>query len=80
MLDPREVDADDCSFFGLHTILFVLRGVVVDFEASSFGYHTDLFFLGGVEMTFGVSSFVICLIFFSSGFFFTSLFIRPFTS
>ena len=41
-------------FFGLHTILLDLGGVVVDFGASSFCFHT--FFLGGVGTTFGVSS------------------------
>jgi hypothetical protein len=59
--DPREVG---CSF-GLHTILFVLGGVVVDFGASSFGFQTGLLFLSGAGMAFGVfSSLVICLIFF----------------
>jgi hypothetical protein len=38
MPDPGEVDTEACSFFGLHTILFVLGGVVVDFGASSFGF------------------------------------------
>ena len=53
-----------CSCFGLHTILFVLGGVVVDFGVSSFGFHTGLFFFGGVGMAFGVFSFIICLTFF----------------
>jgi hypothetical protein len=68
------VDAEGCSFFGLHTILFVLGGVVVDFRASSFDFHTGLFFFGGVGTTFGAFSFVICLTFFCSGFFLISLF------
>ena len=63
-----------CSFFGLHTILFVLGGVVVDFRASSFGFHTRLFFFDGVGTAFGIFSFVICLTFFYSGFFLISLF------
>ena len=71
---PGEVDMDASSFFSLHTILFVLGGVVVDFRASSFRFHTVLFFLGGVETTFGASSFVIYLIFFCSGLFLISLF------
>ena len=33
---PKGVGADDCSFFGLHTILFDFSGVVVDFGASIF--------------------------------------------
>ena len=68
-----------CSFFGLHTILFVLGGVVVDFRASSFGLHIDLFFFGGVGKAFGIFSFVICLTFFCSGVFFDFfvLFHRP---
>jgi hypothetical protein len=59
--DTEEVDAESCTFFGLHTILFVLGGVVVDFGAASFGSHTGLFFFGGVGTSFGVFSFVICL-------------------
>ena len=53
---PGGVDADDCTSFGLYTILFDLGGVEVDFGASSFCFHTFLSFLGGVGTTFGVSS------------------------
>jgi hypothetical protein len=53
-LGPGKVDVDACAFFGLHTILFLLGGVMVDFGASSFCFHTILFFLGGVKTTFGV--------------------------
>jgi len=59
---PREVDADDCTFFGLHTILFVLGGVEVDFGVSSFYFHTFLS-LGVVGTTFEVSSFSFRLFF-----------------
>jgi hypothetical protein len=58
------VDADDCTFLGLHTILFDLGGVEVDFRASSFCLHTFLSFLGGVGTTFGVSSFFFFGLFF----------------
>jgi hypothetical protein len=68
------VDVEGYSFFGLHTILFVLSGVVVDFEASSFGFHISLFFFGGVGTTFGIFSFVNYLTFFCSAFFLISLF------
>ena len=37
---PREVDMDDYTIFGLHTILFDLGGVEVDFGASSFCFHS----------------------------------------
>ena len=53
---PGEVDMDDCTFFGFHTILFDLGGVVVDFGAYFFCFHT-IFFFGGVGTTFGVSYF-----------------------
>jgi hypothetical protein len=66
---PIEVDVDDYTFFGFHTILFVHGGVVVDFGASYFCFHTVLLFLGGVETTFGVSSFISCFIFFCSDLF-----------
>jgi hypothetical protein len=59
VLMPGEVG---CTFFGLHTILFVFRGVVVDFGAPSFCFHTFSFF-GGVGITFGVSSFCFGLFF-----------------
>jgi hypothetical protein len=36
---PVGVGMDDCTFLGLHTILFDFGGVVVDFGASSF-FHT----------------------------------------
>jgi hypothetical protein len=71
--DPKEMDAEDCSFLDVHTILFVLGGVVVDFGVFSFGLHTSLFFFGGVGTTFGAFSFVICLTFFYLGFFLISL-------
>jgi hypothetical protein len=64
------VDADDCTFFGLHTILLVFGGVVVDFGASSFCFHTFLSFLGGVGTTFRVSSFCFGLFFFRSDLFY----------
>ena len=51
-----EVDVDDCTFFGLHTILFVCGGVVVDVGAVSLDFHTVLFFMGSVGIGFGVSS------------------------
>ena len=51
---PGGVDADDCTFFGLHTILFDLGGVEVEFGVTSLCFHT---FLGGVGTTFGFSSF-----------------------
>ena len=53
---------DDCTFFGFHTILFDLGGVVVDFGASSFCFHT--IFLGDVGTTFSFSSFCFRLFFF----------------
>ena len=53
---PAGVGADDCTFFGLHTILFDLGGVEVEFGVTSLCFHT---FLGGVGTTFGVSSFVL---------------------
>ena len=68
------VDMDDCTFFGLHTILFDLGGVEVDFEALCFCFHTFLSFLGGVGTTFGVSSFCFRLFFFYFGLFLFSLF------
>jgi hypothetical protein len=36
---PVGVGMDDCTFLGLHTILFDFGGVVVDFGASSFFPH-----------------------------------------
>ena len=62
----KEVDVDDYTFFGFHTILFDLGDVEVDFGASPFCLHT-IFFLGGVGTTFGVSSFCFGLFFFCSG-------------
>ena len=41
---PGGVGMDDCTFLGLHTILFDFGGVVVDFGASSFCFHTFLSF------------------------------------
>jgi hypothetical protein len=70
---PGGVDANDCTFFGLHTILFDLGGVEVDFRASSFYFHT-FSFLGGVGTTLGISSFYFGLFFFCFGLFFFSLF------
>ena len=64
---PGGVGTDDCTFFGIHTILFDLGGVEVDFRASSFCFHTV--FLGGVGTTFGFSSFCFRLFFFGSGLF-----------
>ena len=58
------MDVDDYTFFGLHTILFDLGGVEVDFGASSFCFHTFLSFLGDVGTTFEVSSFGLRLFFF----------------
>ena len=69
------VDVDDCTFFGLHTILLVFGGVVVDFGASSFCFHTFLSFLGGVGTTFEVSSFCFGLFFFCSGLLLFSVFL-----
>jgi hypothetical protein len=66
---PGGVDADDYTFFHLHTILFDLGGMEVDFGVSSFCFHTFLSFLGGVETTFGVSSFCFTLFFFCSDLF-----------
>ena len=63
-----EVDVDDCTLFGLHTILFDLGGVEVDFGASSFCFHTFLSFLGGAGTTFG-ASFGFGLFFFGSDLF-----------
>jgi hypothetical protein len=54
----------DCSFLGLHTILFILGGVVMGFGVSSFGFHTESFF--GVAMILGML-FCICLDFFCVG-------------
>ena len=71
---PGEVDVDYCTFFSLHTILFDLGGVEVDFRAFSFCFHTFLSFLGGVGTTFEVSSFCFRLVFFYSGLFLFSLF------
>jgi hypothetical protein len=51
------VGADDCIFLGLHTILFDLGGVEVDFGASTFCLYTFLSFLGGAGTTFEASSF-----------------------
>ena len=68
---PGGVDADDCTFFGLHTILFDLGGVVVDFGASSFCFHT---ILGGVGINFGASYFCFRLFFFGFSLFLFSLF------
>jgi len=72
---PGEVDVDDCTFFGIHTILFDLGGVVVDIGASSFCSHT-IFFFGGVGTTFGDSSFCFGLFFFCSSLFLFSLFLQ----
>ena len=69
---PVGVGADDCTFFGLHTILFDLGGVEVDFGASAFCFHTNFF--GGVGTTFGFSSFYFRFFFFYSGLFLFSLF------
>jgi hypothetical protein len=38
-----EVGVDGCTFFGFHTILFDLGGVVLDFRAFSFCFHTGFF-------------------------------------
>ena len=70
----EEVGVDDCTFFGLHTILFDLGGVVVDFGASSFYFYT-VFFFGGVGTTFGVSSFYFGLFFLCSSLFLFYLFL-----
>ena len=58
---PREVDVDDCTFFGLHTILFVLGGVEVDFKALSFCFHLFSFWVVWEQplgfLTFSLGSF-----------------------
>ena len=71
---PGGVGVDDCTFLGIHTILFDLGGVEVDFGTSSFYFHTFLSFLGGVGTTFGVSSLCFRLFFFYFGLFLFSLF------